>query len=91
MYTIKQFTSTDVKAKNRNCPGAIVNGCTYIVTRYKVDASDDMVPEAFEQSDIAALGTEEEAKAYCVTAYARELCISSAIQYFYRVRVMEVE
>jgi len=91
MYTIEQFTAADIKAKNRQCPGTIVAGCTYVVTRYKVDASAGLIPEAFEQTDIAALGTEEEAKAYCVTAYARELDTSSAIQYFYRVREMEVE
>ena len=91
MYTTKKFTIADLKAKNAICPGTIVDGYTYVVTRYSVDASDDLIPDVYKQTDIAAFGSEANAEAYCVAAYARDLDISSAIQYFYRVRCVEVD
>jgi hypothetical protein len=90
MYTTKKFTIAELKAKNAICPGTIVDGYTYVVTRYSVDASDDLIPEVYKQTDIASFGSAENAGAYCVAAYARDLDISSAIQYFYKVRAVEV-
>lgn len=90
MYTIKKFTIADLKSKNAICPGTIVDGCTYVVTRYSVDASDCLIPDVYKQTDIAAFGSEADAETYCLAAYARDLDISSAIQYFYKVRVVEV-
>lgn len=91
MYTIKKFTTADLKAKNALCNGIIVDGYTYVVTRYAVDASDDLIPVVYKQTDIEAFGSQESAEAFCVAAYARSLDISSAIQYFYKVRCVEVD
>lgn len=91
MYATYEFTSDDIIRKNQLCPGTIANGTTYVVTQYSVDASAGLVPEVFKQTDIAALGTEEEAASYCISSYAKTLDTSSAIQYFYRVREMKVE
>ena len=91
MYTTHEFTTDEIIRKNNLCPGTIVNGTTYVVTRYSVDASAGLVPEVFKQADISAHGTEEEAASYCISAYAKTLDTSCAIQYFYRVREMKVE
>lgn len=90
MYTSKKYTIADLKAKNVICPGTIVDGYTYVVTRYSVDASYGIIPDVYKQTDIAAFGSEANAEAYCVDVYARDLDISSAIQYFYKVRCVEV-
>lgn len=91
MYTIKKFTIADLKEKNAICPSTIVDGYTYVVTRYSVDATDDsLIPDVYKQTDIAAFGSEADAEAYCVAAYERYLDISSDIQYFYKVRCVEV-
>lgn len=91
MYTTKTFTIAELKAKNEICRGTIVDGYTYVVTRYSVDTSCGLIPEVYKQTDIAAFGSEANAEAYCVAAYERDLDISSAIQYFYRVRCVEVD
>lgn len=91
MYTTKNFTSADLKEKNAVCPSTIIDGYTYVVTRYSVDASDGLVPVVYKQTDIAAFGREEDAEAYAVATYARDLDISSAIQFFYKVRCVEVD
>ena len=91
MYTNKKFTAADLKAKNEICPGTIVDGQTYVVTRYAVDSSDGLIPVVYKQTDIAAFGDEASAEAYCVSAYARDLDVRSAIQYFYKVCCVEVD
>ena len=91
MYTVKKFTIADLKAKNAICPRTIVDGCTHVVTRYSVDASDGIIPVVYKQTDIAAFGSEANAEAYCVAAYRRDLDTSSGIQYFYKVRCVEVD
>lgn len=91
MYTTKKFTIADLKAKNAVCPSTIIGGYTYVVTRYSVDASDGIIPEVYKETDIEAFGSEANAEAYCVAAYSRDLDISSAIQYFYKVRCVEVD
>lgn len=91
MYTTKKFTTADLKAKNAVCPNTIIDGYTYVVTRYSVDTSDGIIPEVYKQADIAAFGSEANAEAYCAATYARDLDISSAIQYFYKVRCVEVD
>lgn len=90
MHTIKKFTIADLKSKNAICPGTIVDGYTHVVTRYSVDTSDGLIPDVYKQTDIAAFGSEADAEAYCVAAYERDLDIRSAIQYFYKVRCVEV-
>ena len=62
-----------------------------MVARYSVDASDGLIPECFKATDIAAFGREADAVTYCITSYARELDISCDVQYFYRVRCVEVD
>lgn len=91
MYTIKKYTAADLKAKNAVCPATIVGGYTYVVTRYSVDVSEGCTPEVFKELDIAAFGSEPDAEAYCISAFARDLEISSDIQYFYKVRCVEVD
>lgn len=91
MYTIKKFTAADLKAKNAVCPTTIIDGYTYVVTRYSVDVSDGYTPEVFKELDIAAFGSESAAEVYCISAFARDLEISSCIQYFYKVRCVEVD
>lgn len=91
MYTVKKFTTADLKEKNAVCPSTIIDGYTYVVTRYSVDTSDGLVPEVYKQTDIAAFGREADAEAYCVAAHVRDLDISSAIQFFYKVRCVEVD
>ena len=92
MYTTKQFTTADIKQKNRVCPGTINEyGDTYIVTRYSVIAEEGVIPEPIKQADIAALGSEKLAYQYCKDQYSRDFDNESAVQFFYRVHRMEVE
>lgn len=91
MYTTKKFTTADLRAKNAVCPTTIIDGYTHVVTRYSVDVSEGYTPEVFKELDIAAFGSESDAEAYCVAAFARDLEISSDIQYFYKVRCVEVD
>lgn len=91
MYTNRKFTNDELRAKNAVCPGTIVDGYTYVVTRYAVNARYGLIPDVYKQTDIASFGSKANAEAYCVAAYARDLDISSAIQYFYRVRCVEVD
>lgn len=90
MYNTSKYTIADLKSKNAVCPGTIIDGYTYVVTRYSVDTSDGIIPEVYKQTDIAAFGSDANAEAYCVAAFARDLDISSSIQYFYKVRCVEV-
>lgn len=90
MYAIKKFTADDLKARNVLCPGTIVDGYTYVVTRYSVDVSDGHIPVVYKQTDIMAFGSEEKAEAYCVASYVLDLDISSEIQYCYKVSCVEV-
>lgn len=91
MYTIKKFTAADLVAKNADCPITSIDGYTYVVTRYSVDVSEGSTPEVFKELDIAAFGSEADAEAYCISAFARNLEISSSLQYFYKVRCVEVD
>ena len=91
MYVTEKFTIADLKDKNKYCPGTIVEGYTYVVTRYNVFVEDGLIPEVYKQTDIAIFGRESDAIAYCESAYARHLDISSAVQYFYKVRRVEVD
>jgi hypothetical protein len=91
MYVTAKFTADDIKEKNKYCPGTIVEGYAYVVTCYHVFAEDGVIPEVYKQTDIAVFGHESDAIAYCESVYARDLDINSAIQYFYRVRCVEVD
>lgn len=88
MYTAKKFTDDDLKRKNaiKRC---IFMGQSYVVTRYSVDVTRG-VPVVFKEEDIAAFDKPADAEACCITTYAHELDIEHGIQYFYKVRPVDV-
>lgn len=88
MYTAKKFTADDLKRKN-DIKRCIFMGQSYVVTRYSVDVTRG-VPVVFKEEDIAAFDKPADAEACCITTYARELDIEHGIQYFYKVRTVDV-
>lgn len=88
MYTAKKFTADDLKRKNaiKRC---IFVGQSYVVTRYSVDVTKG-VPVVFKEEDIAAFDNPADAEACCIGTYAHELDIMHGIQYFYRVRTVDI-
>lgn len=88
MYTAKKFTDDDLKRKNviKRC---IFMGKSYVVTRYSVDVTKG-VPVVFKEEDIAAFDKPADAEACCISTYAHELDIEHGVQYFYKVRIVDV-